>query len=443
MKELLAENSCDIVIVGGGVAGSTAAALLSQYGFSTIVLEKGRHPRKVVGESILPHMWGFADLLGITKEIDEANFIVKRGGISYWDGKFRELFFKDFGYNKPGINVDRDIFDHILINNARKKGARVYEETTANSITQIADLEVETAFTTGKGDERRKGTIKSNYVIDCSGQATLYSKQKQFKYYLDDFRFHSYWAYYEEMNYFSSIDTISPFSERYIKRPDTLQLNLEGWGWAWQILLKDSVSLGIVIPRKDLDSFKAKGVNLEERFRNTIETNEILSQLKSTDNIVDDKIHSIRDYSYFTNHLYSGNVLLAGDSAAFVDPVNSSGVIMAQYAGYLAASVIKKSFEKPEATKKHLQFYEDTLKMRYDLFKAAAIPQKVLSPKMINSCKGAFKMMSQNEVELILNQICLTQRSSNLFDLAKDLGFTTRRKFHEKQYEGEALELTV
>ena len=93
-------RKADIIVIGGGPAGSLAAGLLSQKGFDVVLLEKSRHPRMTVGESILPHFWRFTDMLGdATERIQAANFIKKAGGIVKWDEKLLRTRFKEFGHS--------------------------------------------------------------------------------------------------------------------------------------------------------------------------------------------------------------------------------------------------------------------------------------------------------------------------------------------------------
>src|SRR5947208_3172512 len=105
----------DIVVIGGGPAGSTAANLLAQKGYEVVLLEKARHPRNTVGESVLPHVWKYVDAAGATKEIEEAAFIHKSGGTTFWRGVIRQTALADFGFRRPSLHVERDEFDDILL----------------------------------------------------------------------------------------------------------------------------------------------------------------------------------------------------------------------------------------------------------------------------------------------------------------------------------------
>ncbi|MCK6552722.1 FAD-dependent oxidoreductase [Myxococcota bacterium] len=119
-------ESCDVVVIGGGPAGSSAAILLAKEGLDVILIDKVKHPRPMVGESIIPQLWKFADHLGIKKKVEAEGFLVKSGGIITWDGVPRTVLFSDFGYKTKGLHIERDIYDELMLQHAVECGARVY-----------------------------------------------------------------------------------------------------------------------------------------------------------------------------------------------------------------------------------------------------------------------------------------------------------------------------
>ncbi|MGH2976729.1 MAG: FAD-dependent oxidoreductase, partial [Solirubrobacterales bacterium] len=100
-------QSCDVVVIGGGPAGSLAATYLTGKGYSVALFEKEKHPRYQVGESLLPDVWKYCDAAGVSDAIAGEGFLRKAGGSVDWNGEMRRLSFSDFGYTRPALHVER------------------------------------------------------------------------------------------------------------------------------------------------------------------------------------------------------------------------------------------------------------------------------------------------------------------------------------------------
>ncbi|MDX1686163.1 MAG: tryptophan 7-halogenase, partial [Saprospiraceae bacterium] len=348
-----------------------------------------------------------------------------------WGDHVRSVRLSDFGFDRPALHVERAEFDDILFKNAQEKGVDTFENTLAQEIETVAPGVSKVHYTSRQGDSTDKGTFNCKFVIDSTGQATLMGKQKDMKVFDDGFRFHAFWAYYKEMDYMSSLDRYCRFSERRTHFPQTLVTDEGEWGWIWQIVMKDSVSVGLILERENMNKFKEKGKDLKSRFLRTIRENDILSNFITTEDIVDDKIYSVRDYSYKTKEHAVGNTVLVGDAAAFVDPINSAGVIMAFYSGYFASWVLDKSLQSPDKAKSYFDFYQKIVSSKFNLFRAIAVPEKYISQETLAACQQAFRLLSENELQLLMTQISLTQRAENVPEFVSKLGVDKEYRFDE------------
>ncbi|CAD5984338.1 FAD-dependent oxidoreductase [Planktothrix agardhii] len=99
---------CDVVIIGGGPAGSMAATFLSQKGYDVVLLERCKYPRHHIGENTIPQFWKYTDLAQVSDKIAAEGFIQKAGGTSFWNGLIRQIDFKDFGYLRQALHVERE-----------------------------------------------------------------------------------------------------------------------------------------------------------------------------------------------------------------------------------------------------------------------------------------------------------------------------------------------
>src|SRR5205823_9171809 len=167
---------CDVVVIGGGPAGATAATLLAQKGYDVVLFDREKHPRYRVGESLIPHTWKYMDMIGASDKLRSERFIQKSGGTVIWNGVIRQMAFKDFGYEHPALHVERDRYDHILLEHAREQGVTVFEEVAVlGAQLDAVGQPVQVAYRAG--GEQRSGETTCQFVIDASGQNAVLGRQ--------------------------------------------------------------------------------------------------------------------------------------------------------------------------------------------------------------------------------------------------------------------------
>lgn len=318
----------DVLVIGGGPAGSCAAATARQRGLRVLLAEKCAFPRFHIGESLLPAGNRVLRDVGVWPKIEAAGFIPKYGAEFHTaDGSATKkvVFSKSL---IPGLDstfqVERARFDAILLDHARDLGAEVRMETTVRAVEPIAGGHRVT-LTAGPGEE----DVEVPWVIDATGRETgLMSEQKRL---LDPSPFPKRMAIYS--HFLGVARAEGP------EGGNILVVRIEG-GWFWLIPIdRERTSVGLVTT---VAGFRAAGESPESYFHRTIvaspKLRELLHRAKPTMGF-----HVTSDYSYFRRDLAQERLILAGDAGGFFDPIFSSGVYMAVSSGRRAAELVARA----------------------------------------------------------------------------------------------------
>ena len=414
------EASADIVVIGAGPAGSTAAALLAMAGYQVTVLEREQHPREHVGESVIPHFWKYCDRLKVTDTLLAEGFLQKAGGTVVWNGEIRQMAFRQFGYSRPALHVERDRFDYLLLENCRAQGASVHERIMVSRIENGPD---ETMLVHYRHvDSREEHVIRCREIIDASGQSSIIARQLKLRQLDEGFRFLAMWGYFDDSMYVDTEGNARRFSERYEVPPTTFVTSLGSqYGWSWHIPLRKNTSIGLVLPIRELKSMLAKGDH-ESYYRETCRSNRYLGRLLNPASFIDGSFRMTRDYSYRATQFTGPGWILVGDAAAFVDPIFSLGVTFAMYSGALAAQLIDNGMRRPESKPYCRWVYTDQLSRRIATARALALPQFIPEDSITDDLKPerlSLEWEPEVEKSLVHTVALMTNRSVNFHHMVK------------------------
>ena len=338
----------DVLIVGGGPAGSTAATLLAERGYHVVLLEKTHHPRFHIGESLLPANLPLFERLGVAERI-RAIGMVKHGAefVSMYDGRQETFHFAD-GWNKRlpfAYQVRRSEFDAILIRRAAEQGAVVIEGCRAREVefaTGPRPVRVAAEYADG-----RRESWEARFLIDASGRDTLLANQFGAKRRNPKHNSAAMYAHFDG-------------AERY-GGPDAGNITIYWFdhGWFWFIPLADgATSVGAVVWPYYM---KRRAVPLPEFFLATIQLCEPLARRLSAARLVSE-VEATGNYSYSSELSHGPNYLLLGDAFAFIDPVFSSGVWLAMNSGAAGAAAVDTCLSQPARAAAALRRFDRTLR---------------------------------------------------------------------------------
>ncbi|POX38806.1 tryptophan halogenase [Streptomyces sp. Ru73] len=333
----------DVVVVGGGPAGSTVGALLAKAGHRVLILERERFPRYHIGESLVTGMTPLMEELGLVEQLD-ARYRHKTGISLRW-GKDPQPWRSDF--SAAGTDYDhawhvtRSDFDELMLDNARKLGAEVREEAHVTEILQDESGTVTGVVYTHEGRTHR---VSSRYVADASGQSRTVSRRLTETQWQDDLRNVAIWGYY---------DTYTPLEDE----DDILVEAIEGGGWMWGIpLSKSKLSLGYVLSVEKLTEATRQGLSHQEIFAQGLESSIMARTM--VDAGVSVPLKSARDWSHLSDRFFGPGWVAVGDAAAFIDPLFSSGVWLGTSGAWLAARALDAALSDPSNEAPALERFE-------------------------------------------------------------------------------------
>lgn len=327
-------NATQVLVIGGGPAGATAATLLAKSGFDVTLLERQVGPQYKVGESLLPASLEVFELLGIREKIDSYGFQKKSGAYFEW-GPLKWTFNFEEMLNSYSYQVPRQDFDHLLLNHARSQGVQVFEGVEVRKIS-FENERPRSVNWVSKTEAGVSGELSFDFVVDASGRSSvMMTRYLQNRQYHQDFQNLGIWGYWKN----ADIDKIQP-------KGGTASVALDdGSGWFWAIPLPDeSLSVGLVIDKEIYKEKRASGT-LEDVYLNALKQCPYIADVLEPAALVS-SVKIDQDYSYVAERFCGPGYFLCGDAACFLDPLLSTGVHLATLSGTLAAACISSIFRQ-------------------------------------------------------------------------------------------------
>lgn len=319
---------CEVAIIGGGPAGSTAGNLLAQRGIDAVIIEQGIFPRFHIGESLLPCDMPLFDRLGV--HLDKAAYMPKQGA-DFIDERRQEqvtYLFKDglSGCIPYAWQVERAEFDHALLRKAEQVGAKVFEDECVQSVA-FADACVSLVTS--------RRTIQARYVIDASGQDAFFARRAKVVEPIKGFGRAAVFCHFYDLS-----DQV--YQE--LAATGNIRVLIIEDGWIWIIpLTARRVSVGVVSRSKGLATSLLDGA---------IQRSPFLQRITAGARRTQNKI--IRNFSYMNKQPSGPRFACVGDAACFLDPVFSSGVSLAMLGAERLADTLVDALHNHRETDPHL-----------------------------------------------------------------------------------------
>lgn len=330
----------DVLIIGGGPAGSTAGTFLAKYGHRVTIFEKEQFPRDHVGESLLPFCYKLFDQLGLLDEMKQR--FVRKPGVRFVDSDGVATTTWCFSHvihdnSYLSFQVLRSEFDTMLLNNSRRHGATAKEATKVESVNLNApDGLVEVK---ARGPNGQLETHLGRFLLDCSGRGTFLANMKGLKQKFPNLDRTALWTHF-------SGGELAGGLEEGLSLIVYLGGDKQGWIWVFP-LGKDRLTIGVVLNNEYIRAQKSKLSQNGSRDWVADLFYQELGLSPYVQKLISDA-HTIQpltiegDYSYYIDgdSKFGENYAMVGDAATFIDPIFSSGIFLAMNSSRLVSEAI-------------------------------------------------------------------------------------------------------
>jgi flavin-dependent dehydrogenase len=343
----------DVLVIGGGPAGSAAATYLAKAGKKVLLLEKEKFPRFHIGESLLPYNRQIFEEMGVLPALEAAGFPRKVGAQFHTGTGNHSLFFVfskgRFTRQTEAFQVERSKFDEILMRHASSVGAEVREGWSVSKTEEHPDHVVVIA----KNPSGNVHELKASFLVDATGRSNLTGNQANLRVAHPSLRKLAIFAHFTNVK-------LDPDS----KRGDTIIIRLAN-KWFWIIPISaEKTSVGVVMDAAEFARLKQDpAVLLESIWR---KSPPLIARLKEAQIV--GEVQTTTDFSYRNRSFFSSRTLRVGDAAGFLDPIFSSGVFLAMYSGKLAAQSIIKADANPASKESLFKAYEKKVRAGLDFY---------------------------------------------------------------------------
>lgn len=340
---------CDVLVIGGGPAGCTVAPLLAEKGYRVVLLERARHPRFHIGESLLPANLPLFERLGVAEQ-------VRAIGMEKWAAEFvsphhpmSQVFDFAGAWDKSmpyAYQVKRAEFDTILIRNAQSKGVEVHEGCKATSVEFQAD---HSATVTAATDDGQTRVWRARFLVDASGRDTFLANRFRIKHRNPKHNSSAIYGHFADAKRHSG------------QAEGNITIFWYEHGWFWFIPMQGGItSVGMVTWPYNMRT--KGGRSLEQFLMDGIATCPGLAMRMQGARLVNE-VEATGNFSYVSERNHGPGYLLLGDAYAFIDPVFSSGVLLAMNSGVIGAEAIDACLRDPAATPAALQRFDQLMKL--------------------------------------------------------------------------------
>jgi flavin-dependent dehydrogenase len=344
----------DVVVIGGGPAGSTASTLIAQQGYRVQLFERERFPRFHIGESLIPETYWVLKRLNMLPKMQASHF-VRKYSVQFVNAHGRQSAPFYFWDNKPHEcsqtwQVVRSEFDQMMLQNAREHGVEAQEGVRVLDVLFEGTRAVGVRIQTDDGTSRE---VRAKVVVDASGQSGMLMNRLKMRIWDPLLNKGAIWTYWEGAYRDTGRD----------EGATVVIQTADRQGWFWYIPLHNNrVSLGVVKPFDKL--FQGRGSHEAVYTEEVAATPAVGERLRDARRLTG--YFATRDYSYRCERVAGDGWVVIGDAFGFLDPLYSSGVLLALRSGEMAADSIVEGLRSGDTSADQLGKFAPVLNQGID-----------------------------------------------------------------------------
>jgi flavin-dependent dehydrogenase len=344
-------NNYDVIVMGGGPAGSTLASILAREGRSVILFEKEVFPRHHIGESLMTDTYWTFERMGILEKLRKSPF-VRKYSVQFANSAGKEsrpFYFFEAIHHESAVTwqVTRSEFDKLLLDHAEELGAVVHQGTTVKQVLFDGDQATGVEVLMKDGSRQR---FSARVVVDATGQSAMLSNKFRWRVRDPKLKKAVLYSYFKGAARETNLDGGATL---------VLRTPQGSNGWFWYIPLENDItSVGVVADPQYL--VQNRGQDLAKIYEEEIQRTEAIRRRVAEATRVD-KIYSILDYSYRSKKNAGDGFIIIGDAYGFLDPIYSSGVLLALKMAELAADAIHDAFKHDDFSAERLGQFQPIL----------------------------------------------------------------------------------
>ncbi|MCK6547050.1 tryptophan 7-halogenase [Myxococcota bacterium] len=405
-------RQCEVLVLGGGPAGSATAGLLARDGWDVVLFDRVAHPRPRVGSSMLPQCWRFTDALGVSSKLAKAAFVPQAGRVVAWGSRTSSVRFGQLGQDaRGGLHVERDVFDELLLRHAAELGVKVFERVSAKYLELAWPGHPAAIYLDARDSRPSEASIEASVVVDATGSDALIARQLGASAKPAGRKLAGLWGAFEGSKYLDVDGRAHDEEDLGAVDAATFVEKVEH-GWLWHVPLRRSACVGLVVDEARVAALSR--AELERYYQHALHRAPGIRALLGDARFVGGSFGTRTQLSQLFDEVAGDDYLCVGDAAGFVEPIFSHGILGSFSQAAAAAAAVGASLENPARRGFHFSVYRDRVRRSHATFRLIGLGELGATELDAAKARELARGLAPADLELLLGLARATGRDHGL-----------------------------